>query len=62
MKGNVGQTRQEREFLLPGPVVPKGGSFSMMTPAASSSEAQFQDYESVVEAARAAIESANQQL
>ena len=49
---NLGQTRAEREFVLPKP--PPVG--------ASSSEAQFEDYESVVEAARAAIESASQQL
>ena len=49
---NLGQTRAEREFVLPKPT-PVG---------ASSSEAQFEDYESVVEAARAAIESASQQL
>ena len=49
---NRGQTRTEREFVLPKPT-PVG---------ASSSEAQFEDYESVVEAARAAIESASQQL
>ena len=49
---NLGQTRAEREFVLPKPM-PVG---------ASSSEAQFEDYESVVEAARAAIESASQQL
>ena len=49
---NLGQTRQEREFVLPKPT-PVG---------ASSSGTQFEDYESVVEAARAAIESASQQL
>ena len=49
---NLGQTREEREFVLPKPM-PVG---------ASSSEAQFEDYESVVEAARAAIESASHQL
>ena len=49
---NLGQTRAEREFVLPKPA-PLG---------ASSSETQFEDYESVVEAARAAIESASQQL
>ncbi|OLP88370.1 hypothetical protein AK812_SmicGene30319 [Symbiodinium microadriaticum] len=49
---NLGQTRAEREFVLPKPM-PVGASFS---------EAQFEDYESVVEAARAAIESASQQL
>ena len=49
---NLGQTRAEREFVLPKP----------QSVAQSSSEAQFEDYESVVEAARAAIESASQQL
>ena len=49
---NLGQTRAEREFVLPKPT----------SVAQSSSEAQFEDYESVVEAARAAIESASQQL
>ena len=49
---NLGQTRAEREFVLPKP----------QPVAAVSSEAQFEDYESVVEAARAAIESASQQL
>ena len=49
---NLGQTRQEREFVLPGPL---GAS-------SSGTGTQFEDYESVVEAARAAIESASQQL
>ena len=49
---NLGQTCAEREFVLPKP----------QSVAQSSSEAQFEDYESVVEAARAAIESASQQL
>ena len=49
---NLGQTRAEREFVLPKPT----------SVAQSSSEAQFEDYESVVEAARAAVESASQQL
>ena len=49
---NLGQTCAEREFVLPKPA-PLG---------ASSSGTQFEDYESVVEAARAAIESASQQL
>ena len=48
----LGQTRQEREFTLPAP----SGANS------SGTGTQFEDYESVVEAARAAIESASQQL
>ena len=53
---NLGQTREEREFVLPKPQ-PVQQPAAMISP-----EGQFQDYESVVEAARAAIESANQQL
>ena len=69
-----GQTLAEREFVLPKPM--QGGASSSDAPlGASSSEApvgvsssavpsaaQFEDYESVVEAARAAIESASKEL
>ena len=69
-----GQTLAEREFVLPKPM--QGGASSSDAPLGASSSkapvgvsssavpsaAQFEDYESVVEAARAAIESASKEL
>ena len=55
-----GQTQQEREFILPSP----SGVASSAPLGATASETgtQFADYESVVEAAKAAMESASRDL
>ena len=55
-----GQTQQEREFTLPAPL--GAASSAPLGATASGTGTQFGDYESVVEAARAAIESASRDL
>ena len=55
-----GQTQQEREFTLPAPL--GAASSAPLGATASGTGTQFADYESVVEAARAAMESASRDL
>ena len=55
-----GQTQQEREFILPAPL--GAASSAPLGATDSGTGTQFVDYESVVEAARAAMESASRDL
>ena len=55
-----GQTQQEREFTLPAPL--GAASSAPLGATDSGTGTQFADYESVVEAARAAMESASRDL